>query len=179
MPRSRSRSRYLSAKVSVPQKGLDSNTAYDVSSESVHRCGLGAIPRINKEEKCRLGGQSMWQVTCSPRPPSSDTWICVCGHTREVAIVYVSSKSVREFWSHWCPYLVILITLTTGFYNNLRPNSIMLSGSKLVRSWSQTESNQLRTCLRPTSNLLRTSFEADNVMEFGFYTTLQAARTVV
>jgi len=38
----------------------------------------------------------------------------------------------------------------------LRPNSITLSGSKLVRSWSHTDSklvgDQLRTCLRPASN---------------------------
>jgi len=43
----------------------------------------------------------------------------------------------------------------------VKPNSITLSGSKLVRSWSQTDlkliRDQLRTCLRP-----------DSVMEFGF-----------
>jgi len=51
---------------------------------------------------------------------------------------------------------------------SLRPNSITLSASKLIRSWSQTGSNQFRTCLRLASNLLRTSFEPDSVMEFGF-----------
>jgi len=40
----------------------------------------------------------------------------------------------------------------------LKPNSIMLAGSKLVRRWSQTGSklvgDQLWTCLRPASNQL-------------------------
>ena len=42
----------------------------------------------------------------------------------------------------------------------LKPNSITLSGSKLVRSWSQTGSKLV-------SGQLRTSFEPASVAEFG------------
>ena len=43
----------------------------------------------------------------------------------------------------------------------LKPNSITLSGLKLVRSWSQTGSTLV-------ADQLRTSFETDSVMQFGF-----------
>jgi len=43
----------------------------------------------------------------------------------------------------------------------LKPNSITLAASKLVRSWSQTG-------LKLVADQLRTSFEPDSVMEFGF-----------
>jgi len=56
----------------------------------------------------------------------------------------------------------------------LKPNSIRLAGSKLVRSWFEVGSKswsptsfEVRTCLRPA----RTSFEPASVMEFGFYFT--------
>ena len=41
------------------------------SSKSVHKCGLGAIPRIkSKKEKGILRNRNRWQVTCSPKPPT-------------------------------------------------------------------------------------------------------------
>ena len=59
----------------------------------------------------------------------------------------------------------------------LKPNSITLAGSELVRSWFKagskpncitlSGSNQLRTSFEPAPNQLRTSFEPDSVMEFG------------
>jgi len=63
----------------------------------------------------------------------------------------------------------------------LKPNSITLAGSKLVRSWSQTGSKLSGSKLVAdrfeagrTSEMvcdqLRTSLEPDSVMEFGFYT---------
>jgi len=45
----------------------------------------------------------MWQVTCSPRPPtlSQRHWICMCGRTpRQSYIFQVSFKSVQGFRSH-------------------------------------------------------------------------------
>jgi len=45
-------------------------------------------------------------------------------------------------------------------------HTITLAGSKLV-------ADHLRTCLRPASNQLRTSFEPDSVMEFGFKTAAE------
>jgi len=49
-----------------------------------------------------------------------------------------------------------------GVNGPLKPNSITLAGSKLVRSWSQTGSKLV-------GDQLRTSFEPSSVMEFGFY----------
>jgi len=44
----------------------------------------------------------------------------------------------------------------------LKPDSITLAGSKLVRSWSQTSSKLV-------GDQLRASFEPASVMEFGVY----------
>jgi len=50
----------------------------------------------------------------------------------------------------------------------LKPNSITLAGSKLVRSWSQTGSKPNSITLSDSNHLL-TSSEPTSVMEFGFY----------
>jgi len=53
---------------------------------------------------------------------------------------------------------------------SLKPNSIMLAGSKPVRSWSQTGSKPKSNTLsgsKLVGDRLRTSFEPDSVMEFG------------
>jgi len=48
-----------------------------------------------------------------------------------------------------------------ALHGKLKPNSVTLAGSKLVRSWSQTGSklvgDQLRTSFELASNQLRTS----------------------
>jgi len=48
----------------------------------------------------------------------------------------------------------------------LKPNSITLAGSELVRSQIPLR-YLVRTSFEPALNQLRTSFEADSVMEFG------------
>jgi len=66
-----------------------------------------------------------------------------------------------------------------GDHNSLKPNSITLAGSELVRSWFEAKfhcacaiwiepaSNQLRTSSEPAPNQLRTGSEPDSLMEFG------------
>ena len=54
----------------------------------------------------------------------------------------------------------------------LKPNSITLADSQLVRSWSQTGSTPNSITLSDSKLVgdeLRTSFEPASVMEFGFY----------
>jgi len=50
-----------------------------------------------------------------------------------------------------------------------KPNSMMLSGYRQVRSSS-------RTSFEPVCEKLWTSFEPDSVMEFGFYCSVSFAR---
>ena len=66
---------------------------------------------------------------------------------------------------------------TTLAFDCLKPNSITLAGSELVRSWFKAKFryavwfeptlNQLQTSFVPAPNQLRTSFESDSIMEFG------------
>jgi len=54
----------------------------------------------------------------------------------------------------------------------LKPNSITLAGSKLVRSWSPTSfepDSVMEFGFEPVCDQLRTSFEPVSVVEFGFY----------
>jgi len=61
--------------------------------------------------------------------------------------------------------VVLLSTLTKGQtplrYLVRSWSQIVSKPNSITTSWSQTGSNQLRTCLRPASNLLQTSFEPD------------------
>ena len=50
----------------------------------------------------------------------------------------------------------------------LKPNSISLVGSELVRSWFEPDS-VMEFDFEPVCDQLRTSFEPASVMEFGFY----------
>ena len=50
---------------------------------------------------------------------------------------------------------------------SLKPNSIKLAGSELIRSWFEVKFHYA-IWFEPASNQLRTSSEPDNVMEFGF-----------
>jgi len=52
-------------------------------------------------------------------------------------------------------------------YVSLKPNSITLAGSELVRRWFEAGSNQI-AWWNLASNQLRTSSEPATVMEFGF-----------
>jgi len=78
-----------------PPKGtyLGGNTSYDISSKSVHVCGLGASRRIMQKteknfKKVYLIRNHNTFFTCSPDHPRcrSATWICMCGHTRDPVI---------------------------------------------------------------------------------------------
>jgi len=56
----------------------------------------------------------------------------------------------------------------TSLCKLLNPNSITLSGSKLVRSWFEPDS-VMEFGFEPVCDQLRTRFEPASVMEFGFY----------
>ena len=58
-----------------------------------------------------------------------------------------------------------------GSLVQLKPNSITLVGSELVRSWFEPDS-VMEFGFEPVCDQLRTSFEPASVMEFGFYESL-------
>ena len=79
--------------------------------------------------------------------------MCIC--TVYVYVYHYATTSEIE-------YIFIDVNCLCLSVTELKPNSITLAGSKLVRSWSQTG-------LKLVGDQLRTSFEPASVMKFGFY----------
>ena len=92
-----------------------------------------------------IQGQSHCRIEIAVAITSSViNWVQICFL---LYFIYLKPNSIKLAGRSWSQ---------TGS----KPNSITLSGSKLVQSWSQTGSKLI-------GDQLRTSFEPDSVMKFG------------
>ena len=97
------------------------------SLKSVHVCGLAGREPKNKAKKFFLKVYLRNQNTCffsrvRPDHPCcrSATWICMCGHTRDVVIYSKFHRNLfRGFGAPGGQNLAFPITLASHFYNSL------------------------------------------------------------
>jgi len=133
-------------------------------------------PSTNRDRRRVTSFMRRTMLTTTPRHQpcrsiyaSSPLWYSVpwCAMFCNYVVVYVCTNC----WT------ILLLTAVYRLYSSgtclsmflqiirrrrvcLKPNSITLSSSKVVRSWSQTDSKLV-------GDQLRTSFEPDSVMKFG------------
>jgi len=90
--------------------------------KSLHLCGLGASRRIKQKIKKRYSTTRVFSRVHPDHPRCrSATWICMCGHTRDVVIYIPSFIEIRSGVSepHGGQNLGFPITLAIRFYNSL------------------------------------------------------------